>query len=212
MNSRLDEYVSLRGKCRVKFWFELFQAWWQKYPWRLPDNVEPPSDDPGKMMELARTGSGDEEEKRKVEEKLRSVSFLWEFSMKRTIDLQSIAAEGHHVVYLSRGFPKLRPWPRRWPLAGTPQTYPQTGSLQASLSFRRATIDVRGPEGRQRRFLLPVRTWGGNEPSRAVEQTERYCEGTHFWHFVGPRRGPRKARQGAPRTRSPGVVARFGYY
>lgn len=79
LNSRLSEYVSLRGKCRNRFWGALYEAWWQKYPWRLPDDVEPPSNDPGRMMELARTGSGDVEEKKKVEIKLRKVGFLREF-------------------------------------------------------------------------------------------------------------------------------------
>lgn len=53
----LDEYVSLRGKSRRKFWHELFEAWWQKYPWRLPETAEPPTNDLEKMRELSFVGA-----------------------------------------------------------------------------------------------------------------------------------------------------------
>ena len=74
MTGYCDEYVALRGKSRRQFWFELFNKWWRRYPWRLQDNKEPPTDDPKKMEELARVGPGDEKAKSMVEEKLRDVS------------------------------------------------------------------------------------------------------------------------------------------
>ena len=68
-----DEYVSLHGKSHHQFWFKFFNEWWAKYPWRLPDNEEPPTDNLKKMEELAHIG-GDEGLKSIVEEKLHEVS------------------------------------------------------------------------------------------------------------------------------------------
>lgn len=79
MNSHVDEYVALRGKSRLQFWFELYREWWQRYPWRLPDDVEPPTDDLEKMAELASVKKDEEGKKYEVEEALRKVSFLAEF-------------------------------------------------------------------------------------------------------------------------------------
>ena len=70
-----DEYISLRGKCRKLFWHRFFTEWWQKYPWRLQDHEEPPTDDPEKMAELALVGE-DKDLKSKVEEKVRKVRLL----------------------------------------------------------------------------------------------------------------------------------------
>lgn len=68
-----DEYNSLRGKSCHQFWHKLFEEWWRRYPWRLPDQEEPPTDDPQKMIELAHVGL-DKEEKSEVEKKLHTVS------------------------------------------------------------------------------------------------------------------------------------------
>lgn len=75
MTSFCDEYASLRGKDRHEFWFKLFGEWWERYPWRLQDHEEPPTDDPERMAELAHVVSDeDKEEKGKVERRVREVS------------------------------------------------------------------------------------------------------------------------------------------
>ena len=70
-----DEYVLLRSKSRHSFWHRLFEAWWQTYPWRLPDEEEPPLNDPERMQQLSHVG-GDEDmaEKAVVEARVRKVS------------------------------------------------------------------------------------------------------------------------------------------
>jgi hypothetical protein len=85
-----DQYISLRGKSRHQFWHEFFTAWWEKYPWRLPDHEEPPADDPKKMEALARVGV-DEDAKSDVELKVREVSLLVKsFDLPRMIELTLI--------------------------------------------------------------------------------------------------------------------------
>ena len=69
----LDEYVALHGKSRHKFWHKLFEAWWPKYPWCLPDVEEPPVGDPEKMQELSEVRV-DADEKAEVEARVRNVS------------------------------------------------------------------------------------------------------------------------------------------
>ena len=75
LEGHCDKYISLRGKSRHEFWHALFNDWWQKYPWRLPDNEEPPADDPARMAELSYAG-GDEDSEAKVvvEARVRKVS------------------------------------------------------------------------------------------------------------------------------------------
>ena len=83
LTSYCDEYISLRGQSRHQFWFNLFNEWWMRYPWRLLDNEEPPTNDPKMMEALAYVGEEDEEAKRSVEEKLREVSMPEVFSHRR---------------------------------------------------------------------------------------------------------------------------------
>lgn len=54
-----------------------------RYPWRLSDNEEPPTNDPKMMEALAYVGEEDEEAKRSAEEKLREVSTPEVFSHRR---------------------------------------------------------------------------------------------------------------------------------
>ena len=75
LTSYRDEYISLRRRSRHNFWHKFFNAWWEKYPWRLPDHEEPPVDNPEKMEELAYVGN-DERKKGAVEEALRDVSLV----------------------------------------------------------------------------------------------------------------------------------------
>lgn len=76
MTSYCDEYTLLRGKSRCVFWFKLFNEYWVRYPWHLPDHEEPPADDPKKMEELAYVGEDEKDQKKKAaaEDVLRDVS------------------------------------------------------------------------------------------------------------------------------------------
>lgn len=79
LNTYRDEYISLRGKNRSKFWHKFFKAWWQTYPWRLADDEEPPLGDPEKMEALSQLSDDNELErdlKRGVEKRLQQVSPL----------------------------------------------------------------------------------------------------------------------------------------
>ena len=69
-----DEYIALHSQSHHQFWHKLFEEWWQRYPWHLPDHKEPPANNPEKMKELASAGLEDMDEKSEVEEKLRNVS------------------------------------------------------------------------------------------------------------------------------------------
>jgi len=85
-----DEYISLRGKSRHKFWHEFFKGWWARYPWRLPDNEEPPTNDLEKMKELSRV-AGDEDEKSRVEGKLRGV--------RSVVRIFSVRGRSTHMIF-----------------------------------------------------------------------------------------------------------------
>ena len=75
MTGHCEEYNALRGRDRHQFWFKLFTEWWQRYPWRLEDHEEPPTNNPEKMVELAYVGDeSDVEKKAEVEQRVRDVS------------------------------------------------------------------------------------------------------------------------------------------
>ena len=106
MNSHFDEYVSLRGKSRHQFWHTVFNGWWDRYPWRLPDDKEPPADDPEKMKELAYVGGEkDKQAKMMVEKATREVGLSAEIFTTGMID--TIVAEDHHLVQLSSDHSQL---------------------------------------------------------------------------------------------------------
>ena len=75
LESYCDEYVLLRNKSHHHFWHKLFEAWWQKYPWCLLNEEEPPLDDPTRMQALSYVwGDEDLEEKAVVAARVRKVS------------------------------------------------------------------------------------------------------------------------------------------
>ena len=71
-----DEYIALCGKSHHQFLHKLFEEWWQRYPWCLPDHKEPPANDPEKMKELVSAGLEDIDEKSEVEERLHNMSLF----------------------------------------------------------------------------------------------------------------------------------------
>ena len=73
LESYLLAYLACKKGSRQSFWHKLYSAWWQRYPWRLYDNEEPPAEDPEKMARLAAVAPGDETRKALVEQKLTDV-------------------------------------------------------------------------------------------------------------------------------------------
>ena len=58
---------------RRSFWHKFWSAWWQRYPWSLDDDDEPPTDDPNKMARLASVGPGQQALKTEIENDLTIV-------------------------------------------------------------------------------------------------------------------------------------------
>ena len=69
----LPTYLTYKKGNRQKFWHELFNVWWQRYPWKLDDDQEPPTDNSERMTTLASVGPGDLAVKAAVEKKLTEV-------------------------------------------------------------------------------------------------------------------------------------------
>ena len=76
LESQLPAYLVAKKGHRHSFWYGFWSAWWQRYPWRLADDKEPPKDDPEKMARLASVASGDKQAKQEVEQKLHEVCRL----------------------------------------------------------------------------------------------------------------------------------------
>lgn len=91
-----EEYASLRGKSRHQFWLKVFNEWWKRYPWRLQDHEEPPTDNPEMMAELALAVDASAlEEKAAVEKRARDVSWPMSSALDR---LMQPPTEDHPVV------------------------------------------------------------------------------------------------------------------
>ena len=73
LDSQLPEYLATKRGARQKFWYKFYCAWWQRFPWKLGDDEEPPTDNPEEMARLASVAPGDDERKRGVEESLTTV-------------------------------------------------------------------------------------------------------------------------------------------
>jgi hypothetical protein len=67
--------VSGKGN-RKDFWHELRSAWWKRYPWKLDDDKEPPTNDPDEMLRLASVEPDEAPTKKAVETQLTKVWFL----------------------------------------------------------------------------------------------------------------------------------------
>ena len=64
--------VTKKGQ-RQEFWHQLWSAWWERFPWKLEDDQEPPSD-PKEMKRLASVEPGEQNLKETVEKQLAEVS------------------------------------------------------------------------------------------------------------------------------------------
>lgn len=74
LESNLPAYMASKRKNRQAFWHGLLSGWWERFPWKLDDGVEPPKDDLTRMAELAAVAPGEEPQKAQVERALRQVS------------------------------------------------------------------------------------------------------------------------------------------
>ena len=79
LEGRIAAYLASKRGNRQGFWHELYRDWWERYPWKLNDEQEPPTDDPGEMAELASVEPGDEPTKAQVEERLTGVRQFFAF-------------------------------------------------------------------------------------------------------------------------------------
>ena len=73
IESQLPEYIAGKRGSRQGFWHRFYCTWWQRYPWKLGDDEEPPTNDPAKMTSLASVAPGEDVLKKAVERKLVGV-------------------------------------------------------------------------------------------------------------------------------------------
>ena len=66
---------------RKNFWHNVYSGWWQRYPWKLKDNEEPPTDDPEQMTRLASVSPNEVNAKSAVESALTDVRWLFSFAV-----------------------------------------------------------------------------------------------------------------------------------
>lgn len=76
LESQLPAYLAIKKGSRQNFWHKLFCAWWQRFPWKLSDEKEPPTDEPEKMAQLASVEPGEEPRKQEVEKALTAVCWI----------------------------------------------------------------------------------------------------------------------------------------
>lgn len=76
LEDHLPAYRALKKGSRQNFWHNLYSGWWQRYPWKLGDQEEPPTDDPEKMVRLASVAPGEAGAKAAVERALTKVQRL----------------------------------------------------------------------------------------------------------------------------------------
>ncbi|KAF9782647.1 hypothetical protein BJ322DRAFT_1110523 [Thelephora terrestris] len=72
LQSHLPAYVACKKGSRQGFWHRLYSGWWERFPWKLKDNDEPPANDPAEMKRLASVTPGEEARKKEVEKHLQT--------------------------------------------------------------------------------------------------------------------------------------------
>lgn len=75
LEAQLPTYIASKGN-RRKFWHDFYCAWWLRYPWKLEDNQEPPTDKASEMSQLASVGPGEKKKKEGVEKLLSDVRWV----------------------------------------------------------------------------------------------------------------------------------------
>ena len=79
LESHLSEYVASKKGNRQNFWHKVYSGWWERFPWKLEDDEEPPTDDPVEMARLAEVAPGEEAQKEVVEKSLQEVCYSVKF-------------------------------------------------------------------------------------------------------------------------------------
>ena len=82
LKSHFPAYLTTGKGNRQDFWHDLFSTWWGRYPWRLADDEEPPTENHEEMAKLALAGPNDLAQKRHVVKRLENVRFF--LSLQRT--------------------------------------------------------------------------------------------------------------------------------
>ena len=72
LESNLPAYMAVKKGSRLSFWHKFWSAWWARYPWKLGDSAEPPTD-AEEMKKLASVGHGEDNLKEGVETRLKIV-------------------------------------------------------------------------------------------------------------------------------------------
>ena len=83
LGSQLPFYTATKKGNRQIFWHNFWSGWWEHFPWKLPDDKEPPVDNPKKMGELASAGLDEKKFKSEVEAHLSDVHQILIFPWPR---------------------------------------------------------------------------------------------------------------------------------
>jgi hypothetical protein len=67
--------MAIKKGGRQGFWHNFWTAWWQRYPWKLDDDDEPPTK-PEDLEKLASVEPGEDDRKEDVEKRLTGVRGL----------------------------------------------------------------------------------------------------------------------------------------
>jgi hypothetical protein len=81
LEGQVPAYLATKKGGRQKFWHDLYCGWWQRFPWKLSDDEEPPTNDPEEMARLASVAPGDADLKAQVEKRLNDVRWANLFSI-----------------------------------------------------------------------------------------------------------------------------------
>lgn len=73
LESHLSTYVATKKGSRQNFWHKVHTGWWERFPWKLDDDNEPPTNDSAEMARLAEVAPGEEGQKEAVEKALQEV-------------------------------------------------------------------------------------------------------------------------------------------
>jgi hypothetical protein len=73
LESNLPAYNATTKGNRHNFWHKFYTGWWQRFPWKLGDGDEPPTDGLSAMAGLGSVAPGEQELKGEVEQRLNEV-------------------------------------------------------------------------------------------------------------------------------------------
>jgi hypothetical protein len=67
LESQLPEYAASKKGGRLHFWHGFYCGWWERFPWKLDDQEEPPQNNPEMMASLASVERGEDGRKKDIE-------------------------------------------------------------------------------------------------------------------------------------------------